>query len=179
MSTNRKALRYLAGLADAPGRPRGALMDAGTVCLLHQIYRIMVQLVSVHGMVSLRICLSRLVKGGSIFILAAYHIGNAVAMACKRVVQPSSRHAVADSRRLLGMTRPWRFHFAGDGIVHYCRSGRSGPCCRSREKSAEAFSCVLESLPWRLHAGCNTVPVDTCPDGVLDSAHRLCMPGCL
>lgn len=124
-STNRKTMRHVAGLTEEPTWPRGALVDVGQVCLVHQIHRVKVQLVDVHGMVSLMFCLTKLVKAGAILGLAADHIGKLVDRRCKRVVQAPPRGAAARAKQTLDMI--FRFDTTS-------RMGRKAPrspaCCK-------------------------------------------------
>lgn len=172
-ASNRRVLKHMVGLSQEDEWPGNVLLDVGQLCMLHQVHRIKIGLVEVHGTVSMMYCLSKLVKAGAVMPLVADYIGGMVTKKCRRVVAPPPPEGVAQARRLMDMlykldAQHHILHgqngerktqlvqdietllsldnggFNRSGdIVHYCWNGRGGGCCTSEEQTAEKLTGAL------------------------------------
>lgn len=102
-SSNRRVLKHIVGMQLRDHWPDNLLIDAGQVCMLHQIHRIKTSLVDVHTTVSMMYCLSQLVRAGSVMPLVADFIADFVAQNCRRILGPPPADGAATARRILDM----------------------------------------------------------------------------
>lgn len=174
--SNRRALKHMVAVAEAEAWPEQIILDVGQVCMLHQVHRIKIGLIEVHGMVSLLYCMSKLVKAGAILNKLADFIGNWVERCCKRVVQQPPAHAAAQSKAVLD--RIFRLEAAhhlrhtpkgprksrlledveellrldnsgatdDEQLTHFCWTEQGRPCCPNREATVQRLTAAYLNL---------------------------------